>query len=275
MRSQWSTHGFCGLTAGFFLAALLLSACEKGDDSTIDPSGTPPFLRSAAVDPDSIPLNTLPLTNGHYGLSLKLTAQVVEGSLGVKEILVQVLPPSADTALVKTSLPMQGSASGVVSFAGEAFFNVPKSGAGAYRVSFQAPMEGNLESNTIIRTLILTRFNSPPVLSGLVAPDTVILPAGGSLNIRMTVVASDSDGLDDIQEVFFRSLDSSDPTKKYDLLDNGSSANGDAVAGDGVFSIIIQLVDSGNVRRTFRFAFQAVDSPGDTSATLLHSLTVE
>lgn len=136
--------------------------------------------------------------------------------------------------------------------------------------------EGN-QSNVLERTLFLTRNNSPPKLDpqSLVAPDTVILPIGGSLLIPMNIAASDSDGLADVREVFFRSLDSSDPTQKFHLQDDGNFSSGDAVAGDGVFSIIIQLDDTGPpVRRTFRFAFQALDSFSDTSATVLHFLTV-
>jgi hypothetical protein len=90
----------------------------------------------------------------------------------------------------------------------------------------------------------------------------------------MSVRADDPDGLEDIQEVYFRSLDSSDPQRKFFLLDDGDLAgSGDRVAGDGVFSIIVELLP-GTPARTFRFAFQAQDTFGDTSATILHSLTV-
>ncbi|MCZ6776606.1 MAG: hypothetical protein O7D34_09140, partial [Ignavibacteria bacterium] len=92
------------------------------------------------------------------------------------------------------------------------------------------------------------------------------------------------DGLADVREVFFRSLDSKTPDFKFFLKDDGGTEppssplfqpSGDSVAGDGVFSILIPLVDSPVVRRTNRFAFQAFDTFGDSSGIpLIHFLVV-
>jgi hypothetical protein len=57
------------------------------------------------------------------------------------------------------------------------------------------------------------------------------------------------------------------------MLDNGDPANGDAVDGDGIYSIIIVLRTSA-IRKTYRFSFQATDAYGDSSTPIVHSLTV-
>jgi hypothetical protein len=153
-------------------------------------------------------------------------------------------------------------------------FTVALMDAGTLRIRFVARSTEGLESNTIEEPLFISRRNSTPRLSNLSAPDSVTLPIGESTLIRMSVVASDSDGLSDIREVYFRSLDSSNPLKRFPLLDDGNSSNdGDSAAGDGIFTILIQL-DPSTTRKTYRFAFQATDAVGDTSATILHLLTV-
>jgi hypothetical protein len=96
---------------------------------------------------------------------------------------------------------------------------------------------------------------------------------GGSVNIPLYVRATDPDGQADITQVYFRSLDSSDPTQKF-LMKNDGSAPG-SIPGDSTYSIIVKPTDPPSVRKTYRFAFQATDTFGDTSATILHSITLQ
>jgi len=61
------------------------------------------------------------------------------------------------------------------------------------------------------------------------------------------------------------------------LLDDGGaggSQSGDEFAGDGIFTRIIKI-KSDNTARDYRFAFQATDTQGGSSAVLLHVLTVK
>jgi hypothetical protein len=121
------------------------------------------------------------------------------------------------------------------------------------------------------------RSSRAPAISELAAPDTVTLPPSGQVAlIFMSVAAADSDGLGDIDEVYFRNLDSpTDTTRKFFLLDDGhvNGVSGDSAANDGVFSIIVQL-PSGTPAMTYRFQFEAVDRSGLSSNAILHPLTV-
>jgi hypothetical protein len=87
----------------------------------------------------------------------------------------------------------------------------------------------------------------------------------------MSVRATDQDGQTDITQVFFLSLDSSDPTQRY-ILKNDGSAPG-SVAGDSIYAIIVQAA-SAQSGKTYRLSFEAVDSFGDTSGTILHSIAI-
>jgi hypothetical protein len=157
--------------------------------------------------------------------------------------------------------------------------------AGKYIISVDALDASGFTSNIVFTTLIIARRNSAPLLSTLSAPDTVSLPVSGYVTVQFTVAASDSDGLTDIRQVFFRRISPVDPTgTRFTMRDDGnqdppvtvgsiSVRSGDRGAGDGSFSFLLPLPFDAT-RRTNIFGFQAVDSFGDTSATILHSLTV-
>jgi len=266
------------------LALLLLvslEACDKTDLGVIDSGGTPPTLSSATIAPDSVDLETLTPSNGTYNLSITTSVHVIDqGSAGSLTVSAEAFTPTGSSAIAVASLSDNGTTpdakAGDGTYSGSLIVPAVRADAGVFRIRFRAIASTGLESNNLERPLLVTRRNSPPRIFDLVAPDTVVLPPGSALLIPMYVSVSDSDGLADIREAFFKSLDSSDPTRKFFLLDDGNtSVSGDRLAGDGIFSIIIQLPDFPGVRRTYRFMFQATDSFADTSGSILHLLTVE
>jgi hypothetical protein len=255
----------------------LLGGCEDQHLGPLDPDGSPPFIRAFLIAPDSVSLNTLTPSNGQYGITLLCLAQVSDpdGPSTLGPVIADVVPPGGGDPLLSVALATDSTGGNVRFFSGQIRFSVTKTEIGAYRVVLRATDQQRLSGNTVDRRLMVWRTNAPPVISNLVAPDTVVLPPGDTVHIPMSITVSDSNGVADVREVFFRSLDSSDPTKKYLLQDNGDLKNyGDQTAGDGIYSIIVQLTDSPTVRKTYRFAFQALDSFADTSATLFHSITV-
>ena len=270
-----------GLKAGFLLFSssvllFLLSGCENRGIGPVDPAGVPPFLRTVTISPDSVPLTALIPVNGIYTVTVRVRAEVKDpsGTGTVGTVVAQLLSPAGGDPLSVSSLHEESPGAGVRIFGGQIQFTATKEDVGTYRVRVIASDAQGVEGNVVDRSLKVTRINAPPVLSNLSAPDTVTLPSSGSIAIPLSVTAADSNGLSDIREVFFRSLDSSDPTSKVFLFDDGSTVSGDLVAGDGIYSRIISL-SSTNERKTYRFAFQAIDTPGDTSATVLHLLTVK
>jgi hypothetical protein len=122
------------------------------------------------------------------------------------------------------------------------------------------------------------RASHAPTIFNLSAPDTVLRPPVGQVRlIQLTIAAADSDGLDDIAEVAFRNLDSpSDTTRKFFMFDDGAlgGVSGDTTAGDGTFSLVVQL-PSGTAPGTFRFRYEAIDRSRLGSNVIIKPLTVE
>jgi hypothetical protein len=117
----------------------------------------------------------------------------------------------------------------------------------------------------------------PPVVSDLVAPDTVSLGTD-TIKIFLTIKVSDANGLNDISLVFFNSfLPNGNPSSQnpFDMRDNGDPFYGDAVAGDGIYSKIIGLPPTGVTKGTYRFEFQARDREGILSNKIIHNVVIK
>jgi hypothetical protein len=117
--------------------------------------------------------------------------------------------------------------------------------------------------------------NLPPIISNtVIEPDTVEVTQ--PTVIFTSVEASDSNGLNDISEVYFivYKPDGTTNNNKVSLYDDGQSENGDLTAGDGIFSRLIQ-VDQSNQKGTYRFEFQARDRLGDLSNIINHLVLIQ
>jgi len=267
----------------FLTAFATLQGCDKNPLGVIDPKGLPAFISSARVSPDSVKLTTLPESNGVLTVTLNARLQVslpsggaTLGSVNAGVFATNAIDPFLNATLLDNGVAPDSTAGDGV-YSARITFGVLKSATGRYRVQLSATTTDGLVSNILDLPFYMIRNNVAPALSNLSAPDTVTIPVGGGATIRMSVKATDGDGQSDIKEVFFRSLDSSDPMFKFLLLDDGagtSGQSGDAVEGDSVYTVLISVADSPTVRKTYRFAFQAADAFGDTSATLLHRMTI-
>lgn len=122
-------------------------------------------------------------------------------------------------------------------------------------------------------------FLSPraPVISNLVAPDTARVDATDVVQILLAIDASDPQGLSDIDFVRFRSFlpNGNEATDSpFEMADDGNRlSNGDVVAGDGTYSIIINLPPGTNTGN-YRFVFEAKDRSNLFSNQIEHILTV-
>ena len=120
------------------------------------------------------------------------------------------------------------------------------------------------------------RTNFPPQLSDLVAPDTVVVGNPKSV-ILLSVMPSDPNGKSDVKSVYFvvYKPDGTTTGAKSSLLDDGNyDKDGDAVAGDGIYSILIEVTPA-NAKGTYRFDFQAADQEGAVSEILSHNIVIK
>ena len=118
--------------------------------------------------------------------------------------------------------------------------------------------------------------NLPPVISNsVIEPDTAVV--NDTTVIFTSVEAMDPNGANDILEVYFKVYKPDGTTNdfKINLFDDGNtSENGDLVAGDGIYSRLIQ-VDQTNDKGTYRFEFQANDRSGESSNIIDHFVLIQ
>lgn len=116
--------------------------------------------------------------------------------------------------------------------------------------------------------------NVPPVISNLVAPDTVAIGSDTTF-IHVTIDVQDSNGLNDIEFVWFDSfLPNGNPSSQNPIAMFDDGTNGDITAGDGVYSIIVILPPVGVTKGTYRWEFEARDRGGKSSNIIIHFLEV-
>lgn len=120
------------------------------------------------------------------------------------------------------------------------------------------------------------KANIAPVISNtIVDPDTVVVTT--TTLILTSVQVNDQNGLSDIEKVYFVVYrpDGTTNGNQNILFDDGNlSDHGDQTAGDGIYSLLIQI-SSTNLKGTYRFEFQAKDRGGKLSNIINHSVLIQ
>jgi hypothetical protein len=272
MRTLWS-HGSSVLL--FLTMFISLFSCDQRDSVVIDSPGFSPFLEQAFIVPalinsDTVNVGTAPKPDDTLPLNVKAYAIVRSVGNPVSQIAVRarLLKEFGSQPITAIELRDDGlgadSTKGDGTFSGILRFSIKRSDVGIYRVECFAE-GGGFVSNTIIQPLKIVRQNRPPVLSDLQAPDTVRISTQSSFLI--TVRASDPDGLEDVQ-----SVTRTTPSGLVVQL-NDRGVNGDAVAGDGIFSERVSLSPP-PAPGSYQFRFQAFDRSNAGSNVLFHMITV-
>jgi len=121
---------------------------------------------------------------------------------------------------------------------------------------------------------LLRENNVPPLVADLQAPSTIsrnAVPNAYLLSVRATDPNAPCDG---IRRVFFNSFQpngNASAGNPFSMRDDGQQ--GDAVAGDGRYSLRIQITPQ-NALGNYRFEFQAEDQMGAPSAKLVLTISV-
>jgi len=116
--------------------------------------------------------------------------------------------------------------------------------------------------------------NLPPEIINVVAPDSIIVVAPKSVALLAADV-EDFNGYRDIGDVWFTVTrpDGTSNGFKFYMLDDGKDSSGDAVSGDGRFSILIEAVP-GQTLGNYIFNFRASDKSGNLSEIISHTITI-
>lgn len=118
--------------------------------------------------------------------------------------------------------------------------------------------------------------NVPPqITDDIVSPDSAVVTA--PIVILTSVKASDTNGYLDIEKVYFLVYRPNGTTSNNQntMFDDGNIVDhGDQVAGDGIYSLLIQITPA-NTKGTYRFEFAAKDRGGDISNIINHSVVIQ
>lgn len=148
---------------------------------------------------------------------------------------------------------------------------------GNYTIRFSASGLDNKSKQVAVASFYFNngQDNLPPVISNLVAPDTITIGTDTTF-IQITLNVQDTNGLNDIQFVWFDSyLPNGNPSSQNPiaLYDDGING-GDLTAGDGIYSRIVILPPTGVTKGTYRWEFRARDRSGTLSNQIIHFLVV-
>jgi hypothetical protein len=151
---------------------------------------------------------------------------------------------------------------------------------GIYTVQYSITDDNNNTQIAAVHSFVYNNGQplTAPVISNLVAPDTVAIETQKVL-IFLSVQVNDTLGLQDIKSVFFNSLSPPDdqPSSGNPFIMYDDGTHGDAVAGDGIYSLIVELLPPPTVvpKGTYTFEFQAVSKEGVTSNIITHYIVVQ
>lgn len=154
-------------------------------------------------------------------------------------------------------------------------FDRKRGDVGDYRIDVFGTDDGGVPGNTAQAKLRVLFGSKPPEILSVSAPDTVSLQLE-TVVFTMSAEVFDPSGLADVKQVFFNSfLPNGRPSSgnPFILRDDGQPGSGDAAAGDGLFSIKVQMPPD-TPKGEYRFEFRALDYSSLSSNVVIHKLTV-
>ncbi len=116
---------------------------------------------------------------------------------------------------------------------------------------------------------------APVITNDIVDPDTAVVT--DTTLIITSINVFDQNGLSDIDRAYFKVYrpDGTTNNNQNLMFDDGNlSLHGDQTAGDGIYSLIIQITST-NQKGTYRLEFQARDRGGKLSNIINHSLLIQ
>jgi hypothetical protein len=262
------------LSALLFLSILI--GCEQKFDNVID-----------NISNDFQTVEVLPVNNINYNSADSLITLSIKfnSSENIQNVFCEVYAP--DNSKSNITLFDDGKVSNGDFIKGDNIFSNKIafgyfSPSGIYNIRYYVT---DLSNNTSLVALGSFKYSNgqnnvaPVIFDEEIVPDTLILT--GTHLIQVSIHASDENGLSDIDKVYFvvyRPDSSTNNNFNYMFDDGNFSAHGDQVAGDGIYSLRIQIVYNSSTdpqRGTYRFQFQAEDRGGKLSNIINHYVLIQ
>jgi hypothetical protein len=258
---------------------LFVSSCENEIDQSISGLIDLPYLIQVNLNHTILDLDTD--TTGCvdsagldlYTISITATGTGILPSGKNTEGLLQAFKPTSSTPFYRNSWDMTPPTTDTSGFSVPLSFTINRSDVGSIRIEFAFRTNTGEMSNTVTQSLQITRNNIKPYLYNLIAPDTIIRPASGTVLLIFSVMAADSDGYSDLREVFFKRILPTE-TGNFLLFDDGNMlSSGDDIPGDGRFTRILSIDSTARLGDQV-FLFRASDKSAALSDSLLHTITI-
>ncbi len=262
------------------LLSLFVSACQKASNAVID--------NSRLINPqltyfsgDSVDIASY-INNDSSQLVLTDSFRVnVDYPQGFSYLMVNVQNDSNNTiASNRYKTIVDSTISGTITVAPPSVY------VGDLTYTFTPYNQIAEPGNSV--SAILRLYNSknlPPMIDSVSVPDSIQVKDSTATLIYLYATASDPNGLNDIKYVYFDTYkpngqaSTGNPFYMYD--DGGASGNpadGDSVANDGVYTLIVQLpalvAPTPPALGTYVFTFYAEDRSGAISKPVSHDIKV-
>lgn len=255
------------------VAGVYIAGCDSGP-GPVDLDGRSPVVDHLEFSPTMVSSGGTDDTI-EADLTVQVDASDPDGDLQTVFIIVQSpVPGEAPVGTAEIDAVDDGR------YSADLTLSLPRGLAGTFPVvAFASDAEGRI-SNRAVGTLMVEGGADPPIITGVDLPATVTRPGPGEPPVTITITATvdDPDGLGNVLRV--ETLVNGSAT--FLLCDDGGSgtcnpgfgSSGDQVAGDGVFTLTIQI-ESSNAPGVNEFVFTAFDRTGLESEPVTRTITVE
>lgn len=238
----------------------------------------PPQISDFKV-PQIIDLNA----SGEYIISVNVND--ADGANDIQQVLCHIYSPFAPQIANQVDTLFDTGSNGDTA-PGDGIFSVKitnsfaRKRVGNYSFRVQAMDRQAQLSNPLVEVVeVMNAENLPPQINRVTAPDTLVLHPTNVIITTLLVEVTDPQGLGDIQSVFFNSFLPPDnrPSSQnpfYMNDDGNKNVSGDVIAGDGIYSLTINLPPN-TPPGDYTWVFEAVDLSGASSEQIPHVVTVK
>lgn len=262
------------ITALNLILLFIFIGCEKDYDSVIE-NYIPDYQVKLVSPSDSIRYNPV---------DSLVTVRIEFNSASTIQSVYCDVYASDDSKLNSSPLPLldNGKTANGDDVANDGSFanKIPLSESypnGVYNIKYFVTDKSNSTNQVALGTFKFNngQANIAPIISNdIVDPDTAVVT--DTTIILTSINVFDENGLSDIDKVYFvvyRPNGTTSGTQNV-LFDDGLSSHGDLTAGDGIYSLIIEIYST-NTKGTYRLEFQAKDRGGKLSNIINHSLIIQ